>query len=788
MTKQLLKRRYWLAGHREASQDEFFVEALNPKIWEEGDAENWDSCWYTGMPDAKVFNHLDATKSINHIPGNNGLTIKDFLHNTLSSARARLQSPKRKARMGFFPHVYSMPNEYHDWLQKAYETPDHKWILKPKNSARGDGIEVVRDLADVPLSSRFMVQDYLDSPHLINERKYVLRLYVLISSVEPLRAYLYNEGFAKLASDPYDLDDLDNPFSHLTNPDINALNSEAEAPVVFVSLGVYRQWLRDQGHDDKVLFKKVRDLVTITAISVRERMRHRTAEISAPTNGCYELMGFDCFIDADVNPHLLECNLSPSLDVCSAPEDGGDIERQVKGQLVHDMVSLLGLNLPPDHAATLDIGAQADAELARAGNFTRVFPAKDTVEDYLSFFPVPRYADIALARHVLGKDPKPQTLAPAQTSEIIADDELALYSEKTGTLFKPSELSGWIWLQAADGASPNIIAEELLAVHTASQGEPNAQARKQIYDNVWNVLADWAQMGLLQHNDDKDDSAETPDDSAPQTPSHNTIQAGNSSVTLDYGTPILAKTLNPIFHKAPTSTKAQVTINFQRDTAGYALAMGSKLIATHVSLGEIGHVVSRALFKEVVTNENEIALAGTWVQQSKDKADFFLSPKNNERDSSLPLLYANERNKDISGGAILNLDTGAITPIGLPIQIDDTSIEAAKELKALTSSGIIQNNRRGRRGRLLASTYQGKGEGFVLQRLYLEDRQSDTETFIEKATHHDALAALLEAAIAEQGRTLTGLQVQKLNDWLTGIEAHIVTPANIIETVKHLKT
>jgi len=293
-------------------------------------------------------------------------------------------------------------------------------------------------------------------------------------------------------------------------------------------------------------------------------------------------------------------------------------------------------------------------------------------------------------------------------------------------------------------------------------------------------------MGLLQHNDGKGGSAETPDDSSPQIPNHNTIQAGNSSITLDYGTPILAKTLNPIFHKAPASTKAQVTINFQHDTAGYALAMGSKLIATHVSLGEIGYVVSRALFKEAVTNENEIALAGTWVQQSKDKADFFLSPKDNERDSSLPLLYANERNKDISGGATLNLDTGAITPIGLPIQIDDTSIEAAKELKALTSSGIIQNNRRGRRGRLLASTYQGKGEDFALQRLYLEDRQSDTETIIEKATHHDALAALLEAAIAEQGKTLTGSQVQKLNDWLTGIEAHIVKPANLVETVKHL--
>ena len=788
MTKQHQKRRYWLAGHREASQDEFFVEALDSKLWEEGDAENWDSCWYTGMPDAHVFDQLSATKSVNHIPGNNGLTIKDFLHNTLSSARARLASPQRKARMGFFPHVYAMPNEYHDWLQQAYDDPDHKWILKPKNSARGDGIEVVRDLADVPLSSRFMVQDYLDDPHLINERKYVLRLYVLISSVEPLRVYLYNEGFAKLASDPYDLDDLDNPFSHLTNPDINALNSDAEAPVVFVSLGVYRQWLRDQGHDDEVLFKKVRNLVTLTAMSVRERMRHRLQEVSAPTNGCYELMGFDCFIDADVNPHLLECNLSPSLDVCSAPEDGGDIERQVKGQLVHDMVSLIGLNLPPDQAAELGIGELADAELARAGNFRRVFPAKDTIEDYLSFFPVPRYADIALAQHVLGKDPKPQTLTPAQTTEIIADDELVLYSEATGTMFKPSELSGWIWLQAADGVSPNAIAEELLAVHTANHGNPTAEARWQIYENVWNVLAEWAQMGLLQHHDDQETGKALPAHITPNISTQNMIRAGQSCAAIDYGSPIVAKIFSPLFTKAPKTAKADDVINLQRTDTGYALALGSKVEATHLGLGEIGQAISRTLFKEAVRGDNEIALAGTWVQVSETQADFFLNGHESEWDGGLALLYAAQAKMEVSGGAVLNLDTGVLTPIGLPIPVNETLMDMSETLKSFAKTASVQKRRIGGRGRLLPSSYHGKGGGFSLRRLYLAELGTATQAILEPAAHHPALAALLTAAIGKEGAVLTGEQMQKLNSWLTEIDAHMIRAADIDEAVKCLIT
>jgi len=789
LAKQSSKRRYWLAGDRDPAQDTFFIEALDSEIWEEGDSKSWDSCWYTGMPDEIVFEHLTPSKSINHIPGNNGLTIKDFLHDTLASSRDRLGSWQRKARMDYFPHVYSMPNEYHDWLQHAHDDPDHKWILKPKNSSRGRGIEVVRDLADVPLDPKFMVQDYLDNPHLINERKYVLRLYVLIASVEPLRVYLYDEGFAKLASDPYDINDLDNPFSHLTNPDINALNEESDAPVVFVNLGEYKKWLREQGHDDVALFDKVRDLVTITAISVRERMRTRTNNITAPTNGCYELMGFDCFISADLKPYLLECNLSPDLKVCSGPEDGGDIEYEVKNQVVVDMVSLLGLNLPPEDIQSLDLGARADAELARAGQFSRVFPAPDTVEDYLSFFPVPRFADIALAEHILGRQPKPQKLAPSQTSEIISDDELVLYYEKTGTLFKPSELSGWIWLKAAEGVSANNIAEELLAVHTASNSEPSAQEKWQIYSNVWNVLAEWAQIGMLQQADD-DNAYKTPDNTPTEHSStRSVVKTGSRSIELDYGTPILRQTLDPLFIETTTSNTTDAKISLQRTDTGYALAINSKLIASNFGLDEVGEIVSHELFKQAVTSEKEIALSGSWVPFSNNEADFFLSQTGTENDSSLAVLYATRLKKDLSGGAILDLESGALAPIGLPIRIDDASTDKIETLKPLTASGTIQNRRRVGRGRLIASTYQDDGTGFKLRRLYLENQSSNDEgvkSNSEHATHHAALAALIASTIGENGEVPTGAQVQLMNSWLNDIDVQIVSGSDTEATAEFL--
>jgi len=192
------------------------------------------------------------------------------------------------------------------------KNPDWMWIQKPKNLSRGRGIEVVKHPSTVPLDDEWIIQRYLSEPHLYNNHKYVLRCYVLITSVEPLRFYWYQEGFAKLASETYSNDDLDNPYRHLTNPDINEENTDAETPVTFYSFKQYRQWLKNQGHDDNKIFDQLKELIGLTVISARETMRERSNSVTEK-KGCYELIGLDCMLDNNLKPWILECNLSPSL-------------------------------------------------------------------------------------------------------------------------------------------------------------------------------------------------------------------------------------------------------------------------------------------------------------------------------------------------------------------------------------------------------------------------------------------------------------------------------------------
>ena len=100
---------------------------------------------------------------------------------------------------------------------------DNVWIVKPSSSSRGRGIYLLSDLKDIPKEEGdFVVSKYLSNPLLINGHKFDLRVYVLITSVDPLKVYVFNEGLVRFASEPYNHDFIKGgKFSHLTNYSIN---------------------------------------------------------------------------------------------------------------------------------------------------------------------------------------------------------------------------------------------------------------------------------------------------------------------------------------------------------------------------------------------------------------------------------------------------------------------------------------------------------------------------------------------------------------------------------------
>lgn len=48
-----------------------------------------------------------------------------------------------------------------------------------------------------------MVQRYLHKPFLIEGLKFDMRIYVLVAGTDPMRIFVYEEGLARFATEPY---------------------------------------------------------------------------------------------------------------------------------------------------------------------------------------------------------------------------------------------------------------------------------------------------------------------------------------------------------------------------------------------------------------------------------------------------------------------------------------------------------------------------------------------------------------------------------------------------------
>lgn len=86
----------------------------------------------------------------------------------------------------------------------------------------------MKDPNDVDHTDHCVAQLYITNPFLIDDLKFDLRLYVLLTGVSPLRALLFKDGLVRLATEPYvkpTEDNIGNLFMHLTNYAINKKNN-----------------------------------------------------------------------------------------------------------------------------------------------------------------------------------------------------------------------------------------------------------------------------------------------------------------------------------------------------------------------------------------------------------------------------------------------------------------------------------------------------------------------------------------------------------------------------------
>jgi len=274
------------------------------------------------------------------------LTIKSrfavSIHRAINLAKER----GGESLFDISPQTYIFPGDFEKWRVVASD-PNKIWISKPGDGARGEGIYLVTDPSAVTNQHNVLLQEYITNPHLMNARKYTLRFYVAITSLDPLRAWVFPEGLTKLATQPFSLNpnSLDNLFIHLTNPDVLVKDTSNDFTRLRMTHTEYRKQLKEDGYDDNRLFEDIHAVIAKSLLAVREPVLQLQQQNSHHHNSIdeqYMLLGYDILVDSNMRPWVIEVNAGPSLKNDAGETDIGIREQAIKQRVATDILVLAG--------------------------------------------------------------------------------------------------------------------------------------------------------------------------------------------------------------------------------------------------------------------------------------------------------------------------------------------------------------------------------------------------------------------------------------------------------------
>ncbi|CDW86808.1 tubulin-tyrosine ligase family protein [Stylonychia lemnae] len=413
----------------------------------------WNVTW-TGITKPELLREMFRYQRVNHFPQSFHLGRKDLMWKNIYKMKRQYQSD-----YDICPQTYLLPDDYKKLVaDREAEGNKNLYILKPNASSCGKGISVLGPQDPIPKKGGYLVSKYLAHPHLIDGLKYDLRIYVLVTSYDPLKIYLFREGLVRFATEKYSTNpnNLKKRFIHLTNYSVNKKaegyvrnqdkvggdnNLDEERSSKWNLLQLKKQFDK-LGIDYSQVKGRIKDVIIKTLISVEPHIMNSMTRCTRHRNVCFEVYGFDILLDAKLKPWLLEVNISPSLS-SSSP-----LDKKIKTMLICDTLNLtgvqpfdkkktlkeqeqqlrnrlLGLNKSPKSRGKsfeylggdgcekimkimdqplcedeLQIIVDYEEEQLRKGNFDLIFPLPLNVPYYSQFFEFPRTGNETLWKYI----------------------------------------------------------------------------------------------------------------------------------------------------------------------------------------------------------------------------------------------------------------------------------------------------------------------------------------------------------------------------------------------------
>ncbi|CAB3370657.1 Hypothetical predicted protein [Cloeon dipterum] len=290
--------------------------------------DDWDVMWTHSDPfDEFPPDKLKAHQLVNKVPGIRFLTSK--LHLAIAGGPG-------------IPPSFQLLEDKEKFLKYVEENPKDKFLVKGNTH----GMVKLQPFNEINLhsSSRTtFIQKFIDNPLLIDGHFFDFGVYVIVTSVNPLRVYrLENDLGYRFCKEPYHPLDANNTAQYVVG-DFNFWPSvEFPASKKYLDASYSFKYALDAniaeaGKDPKRMWEQV-DKLIIRAFLHREKNILSVFKDAKHKRSFFELVQFDFIVDENLNVYLTEVNMSPNLSSAQYPPYAIKYE-----QVLFSLLSLVGL-------------------------------------------------------------------------------------------------------------------------------------------------------------------------------------------------------------------------------------------------------------------------------------------------------------------------------------------------------------------------------------------------------------------------------------------------------------
>ena len=293
------------------------------------ETDDYTIYWGTS-PESDVLTKKSMFQKINHFPNS-----KQIIGNKAEFANILQSHPLFPQLPVFFPKSFVLPHDHSALYQKMKTHPTTAFISKPPRGSCGNGIKVITFKDFYGIKPGSVVSDYISRPLLIDGFKFDLRIYVLVTSFCPLRAFVCRDGLARFATESYNKG-KDNPYSCLTNATLNKKGrnycSEFKWKLSELLSELEKRW----GKAPSDTMKDINIVVAKTLTLLQSSMTNNETS-DGIHNQYFEVYGFDILIDHEFHMWLLEVNTMPAMGTTE------DSDFEVKGPMLSQAMSIVGV-------------------------------------------------------------------------------------------------------------------------------------------------------------------------------------------------------------------------------------------------------------------------------------------------------------------------------------------------------------------------------------------------------------------------------------------------------------